>query len=122
MQFLITEKHHKTAFQKQPGRYSSPNDRKHLSIATRHGSVDWRSPLKEMLSANIPGDELGLGPMSKTGQKAKYSPGADVFRFAPDSGHPPSGSVFRRTHEPADVPLAVLELALVQPTTKQLVA
>ena len=63
---------------------------------------------------------LGM-PMSELGQKAKYSLRADVFRFAPNTGHAPSGSVFRRTHEPADVPLAELKLVLIQTSPKQLV-
>jgi hypothetical protein len=32
--------------------------------------------------------------MSGLGQKAKYSLRADVFRFAPDSGHPATAAVF----------------------------
>jgi hypothetical protein len=43
--------------------------------------------------AEIQGDASILGPvssalhaMSELGQKAKYSLGADVFRFAPESG------------------------------------
>ena len=65
-------------------------------------------------------DKSAGPPTSVQGQKAKYSRRADVFRFAPNTGHPPSGSVFRRTHEPTDVPLAELKLTLIQPPTKQL--